>query len=202
MVWGSNMGSEGIVEMAVNDLADEFRENSDEFFNEYDFRHRFFCKLYPEFKNLIHPEYPTRNRFIKEKASGEKYISGKNCFEPEIKKGIRDKYALAVFKEEIYNKHKNELSPGNRLSNMDLDIRDIYLDFAFEFKYITSGNISVIREIEFDIFKLKKAAEAGNKYLIIFIKKIFGDEGFKQIIEPLNEFKKNENVVNVLIFSK
>ncbi|MCZ3366275.1 MULTISPECIES: hypothetical protein [Methanobacterium] len=194
------MGLEGIVEMAVNDLADEFRENSDEFFNEYDFRHRFFCKLYPEFKNLIHSEYPTRKRFIRKNASGEKYISGTHCFEPEIKKGIKEKYALAVFKEEFYNKYKNELSRLDDLLNFD--IRDIYIDFAFEFKYITSGDISVIREIEFDIFKLKEAAEAGNKYLIIFIKKLFGDEGFKQIIEPLNEFKKNEKVVNILIFSK
>jgi hypothetical protein len=194
------MGLEGIVEMAVNDLADEFRENSDKFFNEYDFRHRFFCKLYPEFKNLIHSEYPTRKRFIRKNASGEKYISGTHCFEPEIKKGIKEKYALAVFKEEFYNKYKNELSRLDDLLNFD--IRDIYIDFAFEFKYITSGDISVIREIEFDIFKLKEAAEAGNKYLIIFIKKLFGDEGFKQIIEPLNEFKKNEKVVNILIFSK
>ncbi len=202
MVWGSNMGSEGIVEMAVNDLADEFRENPDEFFNEYDFCHRFFCKLYPEFKNLIHSEYPTRKRFIKEMASGEKYVSGKHCFEPEIKKGIRDKYALAVFKEEFYNKYKNELSRLDGLSNTDFDIRYIYMDFAFEFKYISSGSINVIGEIEFDIFKLKEATEAENKYLIIFIKKIFGDEGFKHIIEHLNEFKKNEKVVNILIFSK
>ena len=200
------MGSEGIVEMAIDDLAEEFQESPVEFFNEHDFQNRFFCRLYPEFKNLVHPEYPTRKRFIKKKTSNGNYISGKDCFEPETKEGTRDHYALAIFKEEFYNSHKNELYDFGRLSNEDissnLNINDIYMDFVFEFKYITRGSISPIREIEFEIFKLKEATEARNKYLLIFIRKIFSIDEFKQIIEPLNEFKKNEKGLEILIFSK
>ena len=200
------MGSQGIVEMAIDDLAEEFQESPGEFFNEHDLQSRFFCRLYPEFKNLIHPEYPTRKRFIKEKTSNGNYISGKDCFEPEAKEGVRDHYALAIFKEEFYNKYKNELDGFGRLSDDDissnLNIKDPYIDFVFEFKYITSGSISALREIEFEIFKLKEATEVENKYLLIFIKKIFNIEEFKQIIEPLNEFRKNEKGLEILIFSK
>lgn len=200
------MGSHGIVEMAIDDLAEEFQESPDEFFNEHDLQSRFFCRLYLEFKNLIHLEYPTRKRFIKEKTSDKNYISGKHCFEPETNEGVRDHYALAIFKEEFYNNYKNELDGFGRLSDDDissnLNIRDTYMDFVFEFKYITSGGISAIREIEFKIFKLKEATESRNKYLLIFIKKIFGIKEFKQIIEQLNEVRANENGLEILIFSK
>jgi hypothetical protein len=200
------MMSQAVIEVAVNELADEFYQNPDEFFNEHDFHHLFFCKLYPKFKHLIHPEYPTRKRFIKEKASDEEYSLGKHCYGPEIKKGVRGHYDFAVFKEEFYNKHKNALDRFDRLSNKNvntnLDSDHKYIDFAIEFKYITSGSISVIKEIEFDIFKLQNAEEAENKYLIIFIKKIFSDRGFKQIIGPLNKFQADEKNVEILIFSK
>lgn len=200
------MNSQAIIELAINELADEFQENPDEFFNEHDFHHLFFCKLYPEFKHLIHPEYPTRKRFIKEKSSDEDYTFGKHCFEPEIKKGVRGHYDFAIFKEGFYNEYKSALDRFDRLSNKNVDtnvdIRHKYIDFAFEFKYITSGSISVIKEVEFDIFKLKNAEEAENKYLIIFIKKIFSAKGFKQIIGPLTKFKKSEKGLEILIFSK
>jgi hypothetical protein len=43
------------------------------------------------------------------------------------------------------------------------------MGYVFGFKYITSGSINV-NEVKFDIFKLKEAREAFNKYLIIFNK--------------------------------
>lgn len=200
------MSNISTVELKIEELADEFYENTDEFFNEHDFHHKFFCMLYPEFKNLIHPEYPTRKRFIKDKAADEEYIFGTHCFEPEIKKGVRGHYDFVIFKEEFYNKHRNALDKFDRLSNKKVDtnieIKDQYIDFAFEFKYITSGSINAIKEIDFDIFKLKEANEAKNKYLVIFIKKIFSDKGFKQIIEPLTKFQKEEKEIEILIFSK
>ena len=200
------MGNQGIVELKIEDLATEFQENPDEFFNEHDFHHKFYCMLYPEFKNLIHPEYPTRKRFIKEKATEEDYVFGTHCFDPEIKKGVRGHYDFVIFKEKFYNEHKNTLDKFDRLSNKkvdtNIDIKNQYIDFAFEFKYITSGSINVIKEIEFDIFKLKEASEAENRYLIIFIKKVFSDNGFKQIIEPLNKLKDSEKGLEILIFSK
>ena len=91
---------------------------------------------------------------------------------------------------------------SNKNVNTNIDIQDQYIEFAFEFKYITNGSISVIKEIEFDIFKLKEAKEAKNKYLIIFIKKIFSDKGFNQIIKPLNKLKEEEKGIEILIFSK
>ncbi|MGF7118645.1 hypothetical protein [Methanobacterium oryzae] len=200
------MSNQAIIELALNELADEFQNNPDEFFNEHDFHHKFFCMLYPKFKNLIHPEYPTRKRFIKERAENEKYIFGKHCFDPDTKKGVRGHYDFVIFKEEFYNEHKDALDKFDRLSNKkvdtNIDIEDMYIDFAFEFKYITSGSINVIKEVEFDIFKLNEAAEAENKYLIIFIKKIFSDKGFRQIIEPLNKLKKEQKVIEMLIFSR
>lgn len=200
------MSNQAIIELALNELADEFQNNPDEFFNEHDFHHKFFCMLYPKFRNLIHPEYPTRKRFIKERAENEKYIFGKHCFDPDIKKGVRGHYDFVIFKEEFYNEHKDALDKFDRLSNKkvdtNIDIEDKYIDFAFEFKYITSGSINVIKEVEFDIFKLNEAAEAENKYLIIFIKKIFSDKGFQQIIKPLNKFKKEQKDIEILIFSK
>ena len=200
------MDNQAIVELKIDELAVEFQENPDEFFNEHDFHHKFYCMMYPEFKNLIHPEYPTSKKFIKEKAASEKYTLDIHCFDPEIKKGVRGHYDFVIFKEEFYNKYESTLEHFDRLSSKDIntniDIEDKYIDFAFEFKYITNGSISVINEIEFDIFKLREAKEVENKYLIIFIKKIFSDKGFKQIIKPLNNLKKEEKNVEILIFSK
>ncbi|MGZ7116490.1 MAG: hypothetical protein ACXVHS_03450 [Methanobacterium sp.] len=200
------MKSQAVIELKIEELAHEFLENPDEFFNEHDFHHKFYCMLLPEFKNLVHPEYPTRKRFIKTKAADEKYALGIHCFDPEIKKGVRGHYDFVIFKEDFYNKYEGALEHFDRLSNKDvttnIDIKDQYIDYAFEFKYITSGSISVINEIEFDIFKLKEAREAENKYLIIFIKKIFSDKDFRQIIKPLNILQKEEKGIEILIFSK
>lgn len=200
------MSKEGIIEQKIEELADEYLENSDEFFNEHDFHHKFYCLMYPEFNNLIHPEYPTRQRFIREKASDEDYVFGTHCFNPDIKKGVRGHYDFTIFKEEFYNEHIGTLDQFDRLSNKsvdtNIDIEDQYIEFAFEFKYITSGSINIIKEIEFDIFKLKEAKEVKNKYLIIFIKKIFSDKGFNQIIKPLNKLKEENKGIKILIFSK
>ncbi len=160
--------------------------------------------MHPEFMNLIHPRYPTRQRFIREKTSDETYLFDIHCFDPEIKKGVRGHYDFAIFNEEFYNKHLGELDQFDRLSNKNvdtnIDIEDQYIDFAFEFKYITNGSINNVKEIEFDIFKLKEAKEVENKYLIIFIKKIFSDKGFDQIIKPLNKLKKKKKGLKFLYF--
>lgn len=205
-VSGVFMKNQAIIELAVEELADEFQENPDEFFNEHDFHHKFFCILYPEFNNLVHPEYPTRKRFIKERTPDEEYAYGTHCFEPIVKKGVRGHYDFVIFKEKFYSKHKDSLDKFDRLSNKDvntnIDIEDQYIDFVFEFKYITGGSKNIIREIEFDLFKLNQAEEVENKYLIVFIRKVFSDKGFKQIIEPLNKLKKEQKEIEMLVFSK
>lgn len=198
------MANQAIVELAIEELGDEFQNNPDEFFNEHDFQHRFYCILYPKFKNLIHPQYPTRMRFIKEKTPEEEYAYGTHCFEPIINKGVRGHYDFVIFKEELYNLHKESLDRFVRPSNKDakIDFEDQYIDFAFKFKYITGASKSIIRDIEFDLFKLNEAREAQNKYQIIFIKKIFSDKGFQELIRPLEKLRKEQENVEMLIFSK
>jgi hypothetical protein len=204
------MDNQAIIELKIQELSDEFYEYPDHFFNEHDFHHKFYCMMYPEFDNLLHPEYPTRMRFIKEKSNNEEYSLGIHCFNHEDenlrKNSRRGHYDFVIFKEKFYNDHIGKLDQFDRLSNKkihtNIDIKDQYIEFAFEFKYITNGSISVINEIEFDIFKLKEAKEVKNKYLIIFIKKIFSDKGFNQIIKPLNKLKEEEKGIEILIFSK
>lgn len=199
------MNYKPIIEIKIEELVKEFYENPHEFFNEHDFHNKFFCMLYPELKNLIHPEYPTRHRFIKERTAGEDYVFDNHCFDPKVKKGVRGHYDFVIFDEEFYNKYNGTLEQFDRLSNKNVDIvselNKKYIDFAFEFKYITGGSIAVIKEIEFDIFKLKEAKEAKNKYLIIFMREL-SKKGFKQLIEPLNKFKTEEEEIEIRIYSK
>ena len=204
------MDDQAIVEFKIQALSDEFYEHPDEFFNEQDFHHRFYCMMLPEFNNLIHPEYPTQKRFIMDKSDDEAYTYGMHAFDPDDphirKKSRRDHYDFAIFNDKFYNKHKDMLEQFDGLSNNNLetniDINHQYIEFAIDFKYITNGSISHIKEVEFDIFKLKQAKEVKIKYLIIFIRKIFGDEGFSQIIKPLIKLQEDEKGVEILIFSK
>lgn len=94
------MNSSEIVKNAINSLCENFMDSPNNFFNEHDFHHKFFCILYPEFKDILHPEYPTRRRFVKEKGDYEKHIEGVHCFEPyETNKGRRGHYDFVIFKE-------------------------------------------------------------------------------------------------------
>ena len=199
------MNSQKIVEKAIEELKDEFLKDEDEFFNEHDFHHIFFCKLYPQFKHLIHPEYPTRSRFVRDKGDYEKYVSGVHSSEPEkTKTGSRGHYDFVIFNEDFYNEHKDALDRFERLSNKlvdtNLDITHQYIDFAFEFKYVTSGSKSFVDEVNFDIFKLNEAKEVDKKYLIVFMKKKrFSEKGFNQIIGPLETFKESEKGLDIII---
>jgi hypothetical protein len=201
------MDLQGIVEKAINDLIEEYLDEPDDFFNEHDFHHLFFCKLYPHLKHLIHPEYPTRKRVIKNKENKDEYSNTKHLFEPEIGKGRRRHYDFVIFNKDFYDRYIKELGRFDRLSNreadVNIDIENKYIDYVFEFKYITSGSINVINEVKSDVFKLKEAKEAFNRYLIIFIKKsIISKKGFKQIIEPLEQIRESEKGIEIIITSK
>jgi hypothetical protein len=166
--------------------------------------------MLPEFKNLIHPEYPTRKRFIMDKSDDKEYSFGVHAFNPDDpllrKESRRGHYDFVIFNDKFYNKHNDMLEQFDRLSNnnvdINLDINNQYIDFVFDFMYITDGRISIINVVEFEIFKLNEAKEAKIKYLIIFIKKIFGDKGFNQIIRPLIKLQAEEKGVEIIIFSK
>lgn len=203
MKQGIYMDLKGIVEKEINDLIEEYLDKPDEFFNEHDFQHLFFCKLYPHLEQLIHPEYPTRKRFIKNKENKEAYIGLEHSFELKTGKGGREHYDLVIFKQDFYDKYGKELNRFAGLANKNLDIENKYMDYVFEFKYITSSSINVINEVKFDIFKLKEAREAFNKYLLIFIKKsIMDNKDFKQIIETLEQIRESERGVEIIITSK
>lgn len=196
------MNSSKTVEDAIKSLRENFKASPDYFFNEHDFHHKFFCILYSKFENVLHPEYPTRKRFVKEKGDFESYVKGVHCFEPNAtNKGRRGHYDFVIFKETFYNMYKDSFEIlSNKKVETNLKIKDKYLDYALEFKYITSGSKSVIGEVEFDIFKLEQSEEAEKKYLIIFIRRErMSEKGFRQIIEPLTEFQKSRKDVEILI---
>jgi hypothetical protein len=167
---GDNMNSLKVVNKAIEDLIQEFNKRPDYFFNEHDLHHVFYCKL-TSLGDLIHPEYPTKKRFIRirGKKTDETYEDGVHCFEPDVKKGRRGHYDFVVLNETFYNQNREDF---DKLSNSTVDInKDIdypYIDIAIEFKYIT-GTFDQ-REIEYDRFKLKKANEVLHKKLIIFTK--------------------------------
>ncbi len=128
------MNSQKIVEIAIEELKNEFLLNEDEFFNEHDFHHIFFCKLYPKFNHLIHPEYPTRNRFIRDKGTHNNYLTGVHSAQPDAKnKGRRGHYDFVIFNENFYETHKDALDRFERLSNKlvntNLDRTDQYIDY-------------------------------------------------------------------------
>ena len=56
------MNIQNIIELKIQELKNEFYKYPDEFFNEHDFHHKFYCMMSPEFNNLLHPEYPTREK--------------------------------------------------------------------------------------------------------------------------------------------
>ena len=75
------MDSLEIVDKAIENLVEEFKNREDYFFNEHDIHHVFYCKL-SSLGDLVHPEYPTRMRFIRirGKNTGETYENGIHCF--------------------------------------------------------------------------------------------------------------------------
>lgn len=67
---------------------------------------------------------------------------------------------INVFNENFYKTHKDALDRFERLSNKlvdtNLDITGQYIDYAFEFKYVTSGSKSFVEEVNLMFSSLKK----------------------------------------------
>lgn len=191
------MESLEIVDKAIDDLIEEFKSHEDYFFNEHDIHHVFYCKL-SSLGDLVHPEYPTRKRFIRirGKNTGENYENGIHCFEPNIKNGVRGHYDFVVLNKSFYNKYKNNFDTlSNKTVDRDLKIDYPYLDIVIEFKYIT-GTLD-LREIEYDLFKLKQANEAQYKKLIIFNRK--GNKKYYENIRALEKLILNESDLQIQI---
>lgn len=169
---GDNMNSLEVVNKAIEDLSHDFNKRPDYFLNEHDVHHVFYCKLSSliesPLKDLLHPEYPTKKRFIRirGKKTDEKYEKGVHS---DVKKGRMGHYDFVVLNETFYDQNRGDF---DKLSNKKVDInKDIdypYIDIAIEFKYIT-GTFDQ-REIEYDLFKLKEADEVLHKKLIILTK--------------------------------
>jgi hypothetical protein len=196
---GYSVNSIEIVERAINELIIEFKDRRDYFFNEHDIHHVFYCKL-SDLGDLIHPEYPTKKRFIRirNKDMGHSYIEGEHCFEPDVKKGVRGHYDFVVLNQDFYNKYQSNFPRiSNKRLNTNLDIDYKYIDVAIEFKYIT--DTFNLLEIEYDLFKLKQADEVKHKKLIIFTRRRKTDKNFEDSIKLLENLKKDENEVNIKI---
>ena len=154
---------------ALNRLSDLYKQNENDFFNERDIHHLFFSMIYSDFKPLVHPEYRTNKRFIREKSKKEKYQEDKHSFVPEIKKGRRGHYDVVVLSNEFYQRNKKNF---DKLSNKTIGINSNekkYIDIALEFKYFIDR--IDLEEISFDIFKLREGDEIKHKILVIFLKK-------------------------------
>lgn len=191
------MESLEIVDKAIENLVEEFKNREDYFFNEHDIHHVFYCKL-SSLGDLVHPEYPTRKRFIRirGKNSGETYENGIHCFEPNIKNGVRGHYDFVVLNKAFYNKYKDNFEKlSNKTVDRDLEIDYPYLDIAIEFKYIT-GTLD-LREIEYDLFKLKQANEAQIKKLIIFNRK--GNKNYHENLKTLEKLISSESDLQIQI---
>lgn len=162
-----------LIQKGLNELFREFETKPNDFFNEHDFQQRFFEKLHVKLP-LLHPEYPTRNRFLRK---------GPKAFPPDIKQGIRGHYDFAILKKDFYEKYKDnfdKISSKNFKTNAK---EPPYLDYAIEFKFFTSR--VNFEELNFDFFKLKNADELVNKVLVIFstlkIEELNNNEKFEQI---------------------
>ena len=134
-----------------------------------DFRNKIaHSKLDDESKLLLHPEYPTRKRFIREKSKNEEYTMEKHSFPLDKKLGKRGHYDFVVLNNEFYKKYRNNLDKlSNKTVMVNKDVDYKYIDIAIEFKFITK-NLDV-DEIKFDLFKLNQAEEVEAKLFIIFI---------------------------------
>lgn len=193
------MNSLEIVNAAIKDLIHEFKTRPDYFFNEHDIHHVFYCKL-TSLGDLVHPEYPTRKRFIRirGKKSDEKYETGVHCFDPDVKKGVRGHYDFVVLNEDFYNQFQNNFDKlSNKKINSNLTTDFSYIDIAIEFKYIT-GTFNP-REIEYDLFKLKEADEVIYKKFIILTRRRESDKNYGEMIKKLQEIKDKEKELHIEI---
>jgi len=188
-----------MVQNAIIELKEEFRNNKDCFFNEHDLHHVFYCKL-SHLGNLVRPEYPTRRRFFADKIDREEYARGKHSFPPRGENvpgtSRRGHYDFAILSEDFYNEFKGlsdrfeRLSSKNVDTNLDQEGRK-YVDIAIEFKYITGP--CQRKTIEFDLFKLGEAEEVRKKIFLVFIRKRgMSPERYEKTINFLNK-KKEES---------
>lgn len=101
-----------------------------------------------------------------------------------------------VLNKTFYNKYKDNFEKlSNKTVDRNLEINYPYLDIVIEFKYIT-GTLDV-REIEYDLFKLKQANEAQIKKLIIFNRK--GNNKFYENLKTLEKLISSESDLQIQI---
>ena len=166
----------------IRKTLNKFRRNPYYFFTESDIRAYFYHCLYKSSYEidrdqrrilLIHTEYPTNFRYKK-----KEFISYEKAkvYLPNEKKGRRGNYDLVVispeycksteFVESIVNKNISLLE--NRYRN-DINSVQGELLFTIEFKYITSNNLSWIKQINMDNTKLWFSRKYGSAEAINLI---------------------------------
>lgn len=188
-----------IVDNAIKELIAEYQVLKNYYFREREIHYIFYGKL-SSLGELVHPEYPTQKRFkrIKGKKTDETYTEGIHSFDPHLKKGRTGSYDIVILNREFYNKYKNnlvKLASSKVDSNKDLNCE--YIDIAIEFKYIT-GTFN-LREVEYDIFKLKQASEVKHKKLIIFTRRRLTDKKYPDMIKTLEKIKNDEPGLHIEI---
>lgn len=220
LIEGGSLKSEEIVQNAIKELKEDFKNNRDRFFNEHALHHVFYCKL-SELGELVHPEYPTRKRFKKDIGDYHEYISGKHSFHPSgenipRKRGkgpSRGHYDFAILNKEFYDEFKDlsnskvkEENKFERLSSKDVDTNldqegRKYLDIVIEFKYVVrSFKQEDYVDYAYDIFKLTEAEEANKKIFLVFLRKRhISNKRYNEVLDWLNKREKEENGIQIEI---
>ncbi|MFW6129150.1 MAG: hypothetical protein ACOC6P_02765 [Candidatus Aminicenantaceae bacterium] len=158
-----------LVLKTIKTIINQFHRKPDIFFNEHDFhqycyhsfyRQKEFSKMYPtsdgRMTNILHPEYPTLEKFLKK--------------EPRLdEKGVRARYDMAILNPDFIENNEFEKIRCRDISKFDaMDYRMKNLLAVLEFKFIIRHGESYKHEICYDYFKLKHAAEADLKCMLVF----------------------------------
>jgi len=162
----------------IKTIINQFHRKPYNFFNEHEFHqycyHAFYRKkefsrqyttLEGKKTNILHPEYPTLNRFKRKPTS----------LDP---KGVRARYDMAILNPEFIKRTSFEKVRCRdiRLFDLPREYKSKNLLAALEFKFIIRHGTQYEYEIKYDHFKLSNAEEVELKYMLVFTNTIEGEK--------------------------
>lgn len=195
-----------LIEECLKTVVTKFKENSYLFFNEGGLHGYCFSVFYREpaftakiqtkdgkYTNVLHPEYPTSNRFDKKKY---KILNEKGY--------SRGCYDLVILKEEFIKNSTIEQLENKNVNLIRLNHENILA--AIEFKFIRK-NSKPLHNIKWDYCKLKNGSEVSQKYMVVFSdnpkdeKEYFEDMGFNEkfkLVYCKVDYTKNKKQIKII----
>ena len=185
-----------LIEKTIKTIINQFHRKPYNFFNEHEFHqycyHIFYSKkqFSKQFKtldgrktNILHPEYPTVNRFIRKAIK----------IDP---KGKRARYDMAILNPQFIENNKLQTIVNRNIEFTSGKKGDLIA--AIEFKFITKHSKSFQHEIDYDHFKLSNAKEASLKYMLVFSNTVEDEiDYFKSVAK-----KGGVNIVYVVVYGE